>query len=64
MDGKKTKEMVKGLFGLRIKKRNLKENILVIGSMIKNSEEELCFLIMMIDMMDFGKMIYLMEMEE
>jgi hypothetical protein len=58
--GEIIKEMGKEPYGLKIKRKNLKENIQVTGLTIKNTAEEPCILITMIDMMVYGKMIFLM----
>ena len=62
--GNKIKDMDKVLTGYLIPKINLEGNILVIGKMIKSREEELCFIKSVIDMMECGWIIYLMEKVE
>jgi hypothetical protein len=47
-----------------MERTNLEDNILGIGKKIKRKEEVLCFSKMVIDMMDFGLMINLMDKEE
>lgn len=62
--GKILNVMVRGLIGLLKEKINYEENILVIGLMIKKLEKELCFILMEIDLMVYGKMINNMEKVE
>ena len=56
-NGKIIKDMVKELYGEKTIKENLYVNIQVNGNMIRNGEQELCILIIVIDMMVVGKMI-------
>jgi hypothetical protein len=64
VDGLKTRGIIKELCGLLMERTNLEDNILGIGKKIKRKEEVLCFSKMVIDMMDFGLMINLMDKEE
>ena len=56
-NGEIIKDMEKELYGEKIIKENLLESIQVNGNMTKNGDQELCILIIVIDMMVVGKMI-------
>lgn len=62
--GKIPNAMVKEHIGLLKERINYVENIQVIGLMIRKLGKELCFILMGIDLMDYGKMINNMEKEE